>query len=359
MQQLFGGKDTTMTTPAILGLATGVPAYQHRQMDIHDRWLRPYINSERARAIFAAAEIDTRYSVLPDSTFLAGEPGTKARNNLYMQTARTLGKEVIQQALARASLEVTEVDHFLVVSCTGFDCPGLDVILAGELGMQSNLRRSALIGMGCHAGLTGLDRAVIELTARPQHHALLLAVEFGTLHFQHGRGLDDMVASALFGDGLAAVVLGSERRQGRQPRVQATMTYTDYAARDLMGFYISDTGYQIQLATRVPKVLKALVPEVVYNFLEQAECRPADIRFWGIHPGGARIVDYIGEALALPQEALTYSRQVMRQYGNMSSVTIFFVLDRIIQEGQPQSGDRAVLLGFGPGLTIELALLAW
>jgi predicted naringenin-chalcone synthase len=109
----------------------------------------------------------------------------------------------------------------------------------------------------------------------------------------------------------------------------------------------------------VPKVLKALVPEVVGSFLKQVECRPADIRFWGIHPGGARIVDYVGEALALPQEALTCSRQVMRQYGNISSATNFFVLERIIQEGQPQSGDRAVLLGFGPGLTIELALLTW
>lgn len=328
-------------------------------MEIHDRWLKPYINSERARAIFAAAEIDTRYSVLPDAAFLANEPGTRARNDIYMRQARQLGAETIRQALANAGLEASDIDHFLVVSCTGFDCPGLDVILARDLGMPANLRRSALIGMGCHAGLTALDRAVLELIARPSHHALLLAVEFGTLHFQHGRELDNMIASAIFGDGLAAAVLGPHASAAGMPRVQATMTYTDYGSQELMGFHISDTGYQIRLAARVSKLLRAIVPDVAGNFLQEAGLRPADIRFWGVHPGGARIIDQVGEALAVPPEALVYSRQVMRRCGNMSSASIYFVLAEILRQGRPQPGDLALLLAFGPGLTIELALLAW
>lgn len=348
-----------MTTPALLSLATAVPEHRHRQMDIHDRWLAPYINSRRARAIFAAAQINTRYSVLADSGFLAGKPGTQARNHLFLQTARPLAAEVINRALAQAGLTPADIDHFIVVSCTGFDCPGLDVLLAKDLGMRPNLRRSALIGMGCHAGLTGLDRAMLELAARPRNHVLLLAVEFGTLHFQHGDSIENMVASALFGDGLAAAVIGPRPNTGHPPRLLDTLTCTDPAGLDLMGFHLSDTGFRIHLATKVPKVLRSLVPGLVDEFLENAGLSRAGIRFWGIHPGGAKIVDYLGQALNLPETDLQYSRRVLQQYGNMSSVTIFFVLDEILQHGHPRPGDYALLQGFGPGLTVELCLLQW
>ncbi len=349
-----------MLTPTLMSLATGVPAHQHPQMEIHDRWLSPYINSQRARAIFAAAEIETRYSVLAEADFLADEPGTKARNALFMQTARPLAATTICQALAKANLSPANIDHFLVISCTGFDNPGLDVILAGDLGMRPDLRRTAIIGMGCHAGLTGLDRAILEVTARPQSRVLILAVEFGTLHFQHGSSLENMVAGALFGDGLAAAVIGPDSAAiGPQLRLLKTMTYSDYSTQDLMGFHLSDQGFQIHLAPRVPKVLREIVPNLVADFLGQSELTPADIRFWGLHPGGAKIIDYLGEALALSAEDLRYSRQVLRRYGNMSSATIFFVLDEIMRQGQPRPGDYALLLAFGPGLTIELCLGQW
>lgn len=348
-----------MTSPALLGLATGVPANQHRQMDIHDRWLLPFINSQRARAIFTAAEIETRYSVLADSSFLADEPGTKARNDLYMAAARPLAAAVISQALDQTRLTPGDIDHFIIISCTGFDNPGLDVSLAGDLGMRPTLRRSALIGMGCHAGLTGLDRAMLELAARPQSHALVLAIEFGTLHFQHGASLENMVAGALFGDGLAAAVIGPASEASGQPRLLETMTYSDYSGQDLMGFHLSDKGYQIHLATRVPKVLRDLAPTLVSDFLQRAGLTQADIRFWGIHPGGAKILDYLGEALNLAPTDLDYSREVLRRYGNMSSATIFFVLDQISRQGHPQPNDHALLLSFGPGLTVELCLVGW
>ena len=345
--------------PKILSLATGAPAHQHDQMEIHDRWLFPYIKSQRARAIFAASEIDTRSSVLANADFLADEPGTEARNKLYMDTARPLAAEVIRRALVEAGLSPTDVDHFLVISCTGFDCPGLDVLLAADLEMRPDLRRSALIGMGCHAGLAALDRAMLELAARPHNHALLLAAEFGTLHFQHGRSIENMVASALFGDGLAAVVVGPEEAPAAGPRILDTLTYTDPTTQDLMGFHLSDKGFQIRLATRVPKVLRAIVPGLVTDLLGRAGLSTADIRFWGIHPGGAKIVDYLGEALELEPADLRYSRQVLRRYGNMSSATIFFVLEEIIHQGQPRPGDYGLLQGFGPGLTIELCLVQW
>jgi len=348
-----------MTHPAILGVATTVPPHQHKQMTLHDRWLSPYINSHRARAIFEAAEIDTRYSALATSDFLANEPGIQARNELYLQTAQTLGGNVIRQVLANSHLTPSDVDHFITISCTGLDTPGLDVILAGALHMRSNLRRSALIGMGCHAGLTGLDRATLELAARPKNHVLILAAEFGTIHFQHGSKIQNMVAAAIFGDGAAAALVGPAASAPNQPQILNTATYSDYSTRDLTGFHLSDKGFQIHLSTRVPKVLRTMVPDLVADFLAQSSLTLADIKFWGLHPGGAKIIDYLAEALALEPAALRYSRAVMRRYGNMSSVTIFFVLDEIIRQGQPQPGDYALLLAFGPGLTIELCLLHW
>ncbi|MBN1995203.1 MAG: type III polyketide synthase [Anaerolineae bacterium] len=347
-----------MTIPAILSLATGTPPNQYRQMDIHDQWISPFLHTQRARAIFTAAEIDTRFSALADAAFLSNEPSTKARNDVYMQTARPLAQTVIRQALARANLAPTDLDHFIVISCTGFDDPGLDVLLAGDLHMRPDLRRSALIGMGCHAGLTGLDRAVLELAARPQSHVLVLTVELGTLHFQHGKKLDSMIAAALFGDGAAAVIVGPHTSPGR-PKLLDTMTYSDYQAHDLLGFRVSDKGYEIRLDRNVPQALQNIVPNLVAGFLKRSNLNKDDIRFWGIHPGGAKIVDYLAQGLDLRPDEVNFSRQVLRQYGNMSSATIFFVLDQIIRQGQPQPGDYALLQSFGPGLTIELCLVQW
>jgi alkylresorcinol/alkylpyrone synthase len=348
-----------MTKPTITGLATGLPENRHTQMELHDRWLSPYIDSHRARAIFTAAQIDTRYSILPNSDFLMDEPGTKARNDLYMRTARPLAAQTITQALQQAGLAPADIDHFIVISCTGFDTPGLDVMLAADLNMRPDLRRTALIGMGCHAGLTGLDRAILELAARPQNHALVLAVEFGTLHFQHGRKLENMIAGALFGDGLAVAIVGPGLPGRCRPQLINTMTYSNYNFQELLGFHISDKGYQIYLSTQVPQVLRALLPELISEFLGQSQLSLADIKFWGIHPGGAKIIDYIAQALDLPPDALSYTRRILRSYGNMSSAAIFFVLDEIMQHGCPRPDDYALLLSFGPGLTVELCLLQW
>lgn len=348
-----------MPTAAILSLATGLPNHRHQQMALLEQ-CTPYINSHRAKAVYAAAEIETRYSVLASTDFFAGRPGTQARNQLYLAAARPLAADTIRRALAAANLTAADIDHFIVVSCTGFDTPGLEVRLAGDLGMRSDLRRSALIGMGCQAGLTGLDRALLELAARPDSRVLVLAVELCTLHFQPGSKLDDLVAGALFGDGLAAAVVGAAPAQAdRLPRLLETMSFNDYEGQELMGFHLSDTGYQIHLATRVPKILGRIVPELVPQFLSRAGLNLGDIRFWGIHPGGAKILDYVGEALQLKPEQLRFSRHVLRHYGNLSSATIFFVLNEIIQQGQPQAGDYGLLLTFGPGMTIELCLAQW
>lgn len=354
-----------MIKPTILTVATTVPAHQHEQMTLHDRWLQPLINSPRAKPIFAAAEIDTRHSVFADADFLNDTPTTEQRNRLFFKSARPLAKPLIAKALAQANLEPSDIDHFIMVSCTGIDTPGLELMMAAELGMASTLRRTALIGMGCHAGVTALDRAMLELAARPDSQVLILAVELCTLHFQAGRKLENMIAGAIFGDGLAAAIVGASAAKTAvgqiaympTPRLLATMTYHDYQAQNLMGVHLSDSGFQIGLSSKVAKRLPSIVPQVVADFLHQVGLPQSAIRFWGIHPGGAQIINYVGQSLNLAEADLVYARQVLRRYGNMSSATIFFVLHEIMHHGHPQPDDYALLMAFGPGLTVELCLV--
>jgi alkylresorcinol/alkylpyrone synthase len=168
-----------------------------------------------------------------------------------------------------------------------------------------------------------------------------------------------MVAGAIFGDGLAAAIVGPAAPGQNGPRLLDTLTYTDAATQAMMAFNVSDKGFQIRLSARVPEVLKTVVPGLVTEFLAGHSLQKDDIRFWAIHPGGAKIVDYLQEGLGLPAEAVHFSRQVLRRYGNMSSATIFFVLNEIMQHGRPQPGDYGLLQAFGPGLTVELCLVRW
>ncbi|MDM8527953.1 type III polyketide synthase [Anaerolineales bacterium HSG24] len=352
--------------PTITALATQLPPHQHEQMTLHDRWLAPLIKSHRARAIFAASEIETRYSVFAESQFLVDEPSAQKRNDLYLQTAHPLAKQLITCLLEQAHLVPTDIDHFILISCTGLDTPGLEMALAAELGMKPTLRRSALIGMGCHAGLTGFDRAMLELAARPNSRVLIISVELCMIHFQHGGKLDNMIAGAIFADGLGGAIIENRNRNRNRsgshvsfPKLLETMSYNFYQAPDFMGVHLSDTGFQINLSTKVAKLLRREIRGIIDQFLEQIKLPQSQIRFWGIHPGGARIIDYVGESLGLIDDDLRYARLVLKRYGNMSSATIFFVLEEIVNQGQPQTGDYGLLMTFGPGLTIECCLVQW
>jgi len=324
------------------------------------------IRSHRARAIFAASKIETRYSVFADAQFLTDEPSAQKRNDLYLQLAPPLAKQLIIRLLEQAHLTPSDIDHFILISCTGLDTPGLEIALAAELGMKPTLRRSALIGMGCFAGLTGLDRAMLELAARPDSRVLVLAVELCMIHFQHGGKLDNMIAGAIFADGLGGVIVENteniKNRSGshvRFPKLLETMSYNCYQAPDFIAVHLSDTGFQISLSTKVAKLLRREIRGIIDLFLEQIKLPQSQIRFWGIHPGGTRIIDYVGESLGLVEDDLRYARTVLKRYGNMSSATIFFVLEEIVNQGQPQTGDYGLLMTFGPGLTVECCLVRW
>ncbi|MGH2522844.1 MAG: type III polyketide synthase, partial [Anaerolineales bacterium] len=322
-----------MTTPAILSLATGLPRNRYSQTEILE-YLQPLFNHARhARAIFTRAGVAHR-SLVVDESFYAEERHTGYRNERYLAEALPLGEATLRRCFERAGLGPEAVDDFIVVSCTGLDIPGLDLRLAGRLGMRPDLRRTCVLGMGCYGAFPGLLRAREAVAAQPGRTALVLALELCSLHMQMDDSLENIVVSALFADGAAAVLVG-DGAAASGPRLVDAATHCDYTTFDHMAFHITDHGFRMKLSAYVPDLLAAKIEDFVDRLLYHNGLSRGDVRFWGVHPGSSKILDYIQARLGLTDAHLEFSRAVLREFGNMSSPTILFVLDEIMQHGHP------------------------
>ncbi len=347
-----------MSYPRILGMGFGVPPYSYSQTEIYERFLEPHLGrNRRARILFQRAGIEHRF------TAIAGEyhnvfRGTQERNRTFMQAALPLGEATVRRALDAANVPARAIDQFSVISCTGYDLPFLDLQIAGQVGLRRDLRRTCILGMGCYGAFPGLVRARDVALADPQQHALMLSIELCSLHFQPTADTENVIVSALFGDGAAAAVVGFDE-DSTGPMLVDSLTRCEYNTLEHMAFHLTDHGMKMVLSAYVPELLEANIEEFVDELLERNHLKRRDVRFWGLHPGGLKIMQHIERRLELERDALSYSRAVLRRYGNMSSATILFVLDEIIRCGKPEQGDYAVLLAFGPGLTMEGCLLQW
>ncbi len=347
-----------MKHPKILGLGLGVPSFEYTQSEIYERFLQPHLGTNRrARVLFQRAGIQRRF------TATAGEyhntfRGTEERNLTFMREALPLGAQTAQRALSAAQRVPRDIDQFSVISCTGYDLPFLDLQIAGQLGLRRDLRRTCILGMGCYAAFPGLVRARDVVMANPKHHALMLSVELCSLHFQPSDDTENVIVSALFGDGAAAAVIGYDE-ENAGPMLVDSLTRCEYNTLEHMAFHLTDHGMKMVLSAYVPEILGANIEQFVDDLLARNDLKRADVRFWGLHPGGLKIMQHIERRLELEPDDLKYSRAVLKQYGNMSSATILFVLDEMIRCGKPEKGDYAVLLAFGPGLTMESCLLRW
>jgi len=351
-----------MTAPTLFALATGVPARRYRQSEIFE-YLRPFFRHARqARVIFDHADVAYR-SLVVDEAYYTQARGTEERNTCYLAEALPLGEETIRRCLAAAHCRPEEVDDFFVVSCTGFDIPGLDLRLAGRLNMRCDLRRTCVLGMGCYGAFPALLRAQEAVVTRPGRIALVLALELCSLHLQMEDSLENMVVAALFSDGAAAALMRDVSAEPPAlnigPCLLDALTHCDYSTLDHMAFHVTDHGFQMRLSAYVPELLAAKVEDFVDQLLQRNHLERHEVRFWGIHPGGRKILDYLQARLNLTESQLDFSRAVLRNYGNMSSPTILFVLDEIQRRGQPVPGDYGMLLAFGPGLTMESILVRW
>lgn len=347
-----------MTFPKILGLGLGVPQYEYSQSEIYERFLKPHLGSNRrARILFQRAGIHRRFTAT-EGQYHNEFRGTAERNGVFMQEALPLGVSTVTRALEASHLCPSQIDQFSVISCTGYDLPFLDLQIAGQLGLRRDLRRTCILGMGCYAAFPGLNRARDAVMAQPAQRALMLSVELCSLHFQPTDDTENVIVSALFGDGASAAVIGYDDASAGPMLVDA-LTRCEYNTLEHMAFHLTDHGMKMVLSAYVPQVLEANVEEFVDELLERNHLRRGDVKFWGLHPGGLKIMQHLERRLELDPDALRYSRAVLKNYGNMSSATILFVLDEIIKTGKPAPGDHAVLMAFGPGLTMESCLLRW
>jgi predicted naringenin-chalcone synthase len=349
-----------MTT--VCTTATAHPAYRYDQTEIWQSlplWLEgDPARLLLARRVFRSAAVQTRYGCRPLLDLVNPLSVTEA-SALYQQQACTLGNRVVQECLQRAGVDPGAVDFMITTSCTGFMIPSLDAYLINALGFSSHIKRLPVTELGCAAGAAALARAFDYLRAFPNHTALVVAVELPSLTFQV-RDLSpaNVVSSALFGDGAAAVLLRGQAIAGR-PQILATESTLLPQTTELMGFDLRDSGLHIVLSAEIPRVVCAEVPGLIERFLAHQGLTIRDLTHFLLHPGGRRVLEGLAQCLGLSPDQTVVSQTILRDYGNLSSAAVLFILDRFLTTERARSGDLGLLLAFGPGFSVEALLLRW
>lgn len=285
-------------------------------------------------------------------------------NGVWIQTAEELGEHAIDCALTKAGVDRAQVGALFFVSVTGIASPSIDARLVNRMGFSRQIRRTPIFGLGCVAGAAGLIRAADYVRAYPRQMALLLAVELCSLTWQRNDlTVANLIASGLFGDGSAAfLVAGAEvelRAALQGPKIlgSASSFYPD--TEDVMGWKVTEKGFQIVLSPDVPKVVRENLGRDVDNLLAEHGMTRKDVGSWIMHTGGPKVLEATAEALGLDRSQLEVSWNTLRRVGNLSSVSVLVVLDEIMTRCRPKPGTRSVLAAMGPGFCAELLLLEW
>ena len=289
------------------------------------------------------------------SFYTSTPPTTLERMRKYEEEAGALAIAASAAALNDARVAPGRVTHLVTISCSGFYAPGFDITLVKQLPLVSKVARTHLGFMGCQGALNGLRVARAFLDADPTACVLVCALELCSLHHQYGWDAERIVANALFADGAAAVVaLGGQSARPSDYRIIATGSTLIDDSEDAMSWRITNHGFEMTLSPRVPDLICQHLRPWLEDWLAQQALDLASVGSWAVHPGGPRILSAFGEATGLDQNALEISHQVLADHGNMSSPTILFILDHLRRANARRP---CVALAFGPGLTIEAALL--
>jgi len=324
-------------------------------------WGRQHFNGDRLAQIHRAAMVGGRHLALPLADY-AALGGFGRRNEAFLRVGLDVGEAAIRAGLARAGLAPRDVGHLFFVTVTGVSTPSLDARLVNRLGLPPSVKRTPIFGLGCLAGAAGLARASDALRAFPDEVAVLLSVELCSLTLQpDDLSVPNVVATGLFGDGAAAVILGGGARAGRAngPRVVATRSVFYPDTEWVMGWDVVDTGFKVLLSAKVPEVVEARVGADVDAFLADHGLARGDVRHWIAHTGGPRVLEAFRAALALPEAALARSWASLREVGNLSSASVLFVLGDHLEAAEARPGELGLLAAMGPGFAAELVLLRW
>ncbi|NLE72953.1 MAG: type III polyketide synthase [Actinomycetales bacterium] len=366
----------------IVAVAPVVGAHAYPQEEI-TATIAPLLTADPARRallerLHAASGVRTRHLALPLAEY-AGLTTFRDANDAFIRVGTRLAADAAHAALDRAGLRPADVDYVFFTSVTGVAAPSLDALLVAELGLRPDVRRLPSFGLGCAGGAAGLGHVHDHLLAHPDHAALLVSVELCSLTIQHGDdSTANLVASGIFGDGGAAVVMVGAAHPAAHPAGRPTARPThvgggacgpvpavvDAATRtypgtaDQLGWTVGGSGFGIVLAPGLPDVVRAHLADDVRGLLEPHDLKPRDVGAWVVHAGGPRILDAVQEALDLDDEALHATRASFADAGNLSSASVLHVLAATL-DAPHQAGEWGVALAFGPGVGAELVLLRW
>ncbi len=350
-------------------IQTAVPPGKNSQKNVREMMKTALSGDRKTQAIlhriYTQSGIEKRHSVIDEfrnhekhNPFLNGEaPSTGQRNNIYKKEASTLFVEVGQNLLNQnPNIEPSDITHVITVSCTGFYAPGPDYDLVKNLGLKPETERFHLGFMGCFAAFPALKMAHSFCTSNEEATVLIVATELCSLHFQQKTDIDNLISASVFADGSAGVLVSNKEPDKKGYEIKAFASSLAPKGEKDMAWDIGDKGFDMILSTYVPDIIESNLAEVIRPLFEKYSMQYTDINYWALHPGGRAIVDKIEQSLKLKAHQVQASRNVLANYGNMSSVTVLFVLKEILSFN-PQSGDKVLPMAFGPGLTIESGLL--
>jgi alkylresorcinol/alkylpyrone synthase len=326
---------------------------------LRERWSGQLFNPERLERLHHKVLVGGRHLALPMEDYAGLTTWGKA-NDAWIRVAQEVGGAAVLDALGRAGLRPDDVDALIFVTVTGVATPSIDARLVNRLRLPARIKRMPIFGLGCVAGAAGVARAADYVRAFPDQVAVLLSVELCSLTLQpRDLSIPNLIATGLFGDGAAAVVVTGERRPADGPRVVATRSVFYPDSERVMGWDISENGFGIVLSAEVPEVVRRHLPGDVDAFLAGQGLSRGDIASWVCHPGGPKVLEAMEEALELPAEALTLTWKSLREVGNLSSTSVLLVLADTLENRRPAPGSWGVLLAMGPGFCSELVLLRW
>lgn len=360
----------------ILSIGTAVPKHRTKQAAILEFMHSAYDNevaSRKLSVLFNNSGIDERYSVIPDfdksrdeHIFFNGTPSNATVENridVFKERAIPLALEAIDTVFKKLNTTIEEfgVTHLITVTCTGLSAPGIDAELMTRLHLRDDIYRTSVNFLGCNAAFHALK--IADMICKTDHKAkvLVVCVELCTLHFQPKNNHDNLLSNTIFGDGAAAVVLTSNKAGDKNElkglTIEGFYSLLLNKGKKLMGWNITPVNFEMILDAKIPEFIGSEVESIVTRASAKFNISPADINNWAIHPGGKKIVDTIQKKLNLTNEDVSASNKILNEYGNMSSPTILFVLNELMENGS--NGSVIFSIGFGPGLSIETALMRY
>ena len=353
--------------PVIVSAKTGFPEHYYPQNTLlttaQGEWKQKRASILKPlEQIYTNVKVNGRYLSWPLERYT--QPTTfEERNNAYIETALELGEHTICALLDHAQMRPQEIDQLTTISTTGIAVPALDARLMNRIPFPRGMKRLPIFGLGCVGGAAGIARTADYLQGHPDEAVILFAVELCSLTIQRDDlSMANLVASGLFGDGAAAVLMVGDnhpRAKPGMPRVIDSQSHFFPETEHIMGWDVTNSGFKVLLSADIAGLAQSEVRPSMEAFLGRHGLTIAQIDHWLVHPGGPKVIQALEDGLSLPEEALALSWETLAEVGNVSSASVLLILDKVIKRMQPKPGEWGVLMAMGPAFCAELVLLQW